>query len=277
MGATTSAVILSTGRTGTMFFAHLLRELVPQAAVYHEAGERSRLINILTHVHLSGFLPIQAPLWAWHRAVAPELETCSKKTYIDSNNHIYALVTLIPELYPGLRVIHLVRDPRDYVRSHINWSRHRLKSFIANYLIPFWQPNGWLLKEMPVGRWLRLTQLERFSWIWDFKNRTIGQMEDSETPYLRIKFEDFFDNADPLSHFNKLLDFLEFERVSGIKAFFQNPVNPTKNKSLPKWNFWSHKQCQQLNNICGLTMAKYGYGEEEEWREMFRSSWKNET
>lgn len=258
-----------------MFFAHLLQELVPQADVYHEAGERSRLINILTHVYLSGFLPIQAPLWAWQRAVAPRLQACSKKTYIDSNNQIYALVTLIPEIYPGLRVIHLVRDPRDYVRSHINWSRHRLKSFIANYLIPFWQPNGWLLNEMSVSKWLRLTQLERYSWIWDYKNRMIGQMEDSETPYLRIKFEDFFGNAYPLPYFNELLEFLDLNRVSGIEAFFQDPVNPTKGKSFPVWDAWSQEQCQQLNNFCGVTMAKYGYGKEEEWREKLRSPRKN--
>jgi hypothetical protein len=182
---------------------------------------------------------------------------------------------LAPELYPGLRIVHLVRDPRDYVRSHINWSRHRLKSFVANYLIPFWQPNGWLLNEMSVGRWLRLTQLERYSWIWDYKNRMIGQMENSETPYLRIKFEDFFGNGDPLPYINELLEFLDLNRVSGIEAFFQDPVNPTKGKSFPKWDVWSQEQCQQLNIFCGATMAKYGYGKEEEWREKFRSSRKN--
>ena len=258
-----------------MFFANLLRELVPQAEVYHEAGERSRLINVFTHAHLSGFLPMRASLWAWQRAVAPNFQASSKEIYIDSNNQLYALITLAPELYPGLRIIHLVRDPRDYVRSHINWSMHRPKSFIANYLTPFWQPNAWLLKEMAFGKWVRLTQLERYSWIWDFKNRLIEQMESSEIPYLRIRFEDFFGNPEPLHHFNRLLDFLDLERVSAIDDYFQHPVNPTKGKTFPKWQMWSEKQCQQLYDFCGATMAEYGYGEEQAWREKLRSSTKN--
>lgn len=258
-----------------MFFAHLLRELVPQAEVYHEAGERSRLINIFTHAHLSGFLPMRAPLWAWKRAVAPNLLACSKEIYIDSNNQLYALLTLAPDIYPGLRIIHLVRDPRDYVRSHINWSRHRPKSFIANYLTPFWQPNAWLLKEMPLTKWLRLTQFERYSWIWNFKNRLIGQMEGSEIPYLRIRFEDFFGSPEPLFHFNQLLEFLGLATVSGIEAYFQHPVNPTKGKSFPKWRLWSQVQCQQLDDFCGSTMAEYGYGKEQEWRGKLRSATKN--
>ena len=83
-----------------MFFANLFKELAPQAEVYHEAGERSRLINILTHAHLSGFLPIEAPLWAWKRAIAPDLINCKQEIYIDSNNHLYAFLPLKPDLYP---------------------------------------------------------------------------------------------------------------------------------------------------------------------------------
>jgi hypothetical protein len=249
-----------------MFFAHLLQELFPQAEVYHEAGERSRLINIFTHAHLGGLLPLRAPLWAWRRSVGQDLRTCSKEIYIDSNNQIYALVSLKPDIYPGLRIIHLVRDPREYVRSHINWTRHRFKSFVANHLIPFWQPNAWLLKEMSLSKWLRLTQFERYSWIWNFKNRLIRQTEASGIPYLRIRFEDFFINPEPLSHLNQLLDFIGLESISGIQASFQQPVNPAKGKTFPAWPMWSHRQRRQLADYCGATMSEYGYGQEPEWR-----------
>jgi hypothetical protein len=255
-----------------MFFASLLRELYPRADVYHEAGERSRLINIFTHAHLSGFLPVQVPLWAWKRAVSPILEKSEKEIYIDSNNQIYALLPLAPYLYPGLRVIHLVRDPRDYVRSHLNWAKHRPKSFIANYLTPFWQPNAWLLKEMLWSEWIRLSQFERYCWIWDYKNRYIGQLEGSSTPYLRIYFEDFFGAPNPLNALQKMLEFLDLELVDGIVGKFQHPVNPNKGKSFPKWAEWSNAQCQQLSAFCGETMQKYGYGNETAWREKLDSS-----
>jgi hypothetical protein len=251
-----------------MFFANILRDLVPQAVVYHEAGERSRLINILTHAHLSGFSPISAPISAWERAVKPGLLDCPNDIYIDSNNQLYAFIHLHPGFYPGLRVVHLVRDPREYVRSHINWARHRVKSFIANYLTPFWQPNAWLLKEMSYKTWWHLSRFERFCWIWDYKNRIIGQFEHRAYPYLRLRFEDFFDGLDPINELNRLLTFIGQEPTSSQASqhLFDRPINPGKRKTLPPWTQWSRAQCIQLDTHCAQTMTSYQYGLEKEWQ-----------
>ncbi len=250
-----------------MFFAKLLQDLIPQAAVYHEAGERSRLINIFTHAYLSDLVPLEVPLWAWKKAISPNLRNCSQEIYIDSNNQLYAFLPLKPDLYPGLRLIHLVRDPREYVRSHLNWARHRLKSFVANYLTPFWQPNAWLLNQMSFGRWLQLSRFERYCWIWEFKNRFIHQMETSDIPYLRIRFEDFFESSEPLASLNQMLSFLDIDPVSGQEDRFQRPINPAKGRSFPRWPEWSSEQCLQLQEYCGLTMQEYGYGGEKDWVE----------
>ena len=47
---------------------------------------------------------------------------------------------------------HIVRDPRSYVTSHLNFSRQKGTSFIANYFVPFWQPNPFLVGELPLGK-----------------------------------------------------------------------------------------------------------------------------
>jgi len=251
-----------------MFFADLLNNIVPRAVVYHEAGERSRLINILSHAHLGGFVPFEAPLWAWKRAITPDLLNCTQEIYIDSNNHLYALLPLKLDLYPKLRIIHIVRDPRDYVRSHINWARHRFKSFIANYLIPFWQPNAFLMHKMTIKEWWQLSRFERYCWVWDFKNRFIGEIEKTNYPYLRICFEDFFNNADPLEALNRLLIFLDLEKINDIdiRNRFTRTINPGIKKSFPHWTDWSQTHCQQLDHYCGEIMALYEYGQEKEWR-----------
>jgi hypothetical protein len=261
----TSVLLLSTGRTGTMFFANLFRELIPQADVYHEAGERSRLIQIFTHAHMSGLLPKNAPLWAWRRAISHNLNACTKDYYIDSNNQLYGLAALMPTLYPNLKVIHIVRDPRDYVRSHLNWSKHRLKSFIANYLTPFWQPNAFLLGKMGFGTWQKASQFERFAWIWDFKNRFIEKLEGQQIPYLRVRFEDFFGAPTPETHFNNILAFIGHSEVNGLSKRFQRPVNPNRGQSFPSWPEWNTQQCQKLQQHCGDTMQRYGYGDEPAW------------
>jgi hypothetical protein len=266
----TSVLLLSTGRTGTMFFAELFRELLASADVYHEAGERSRLINILTNAHLAGLLPMGAPLWAWRRSIAPNLHACKKAFYIDSNNQLYGLVPLKPDLYPNLKIVHIVRDPREYVRSHINWAKHRLKSFVANHLIPFWQPNAFLLGEMGFAEWLKASRFERFAWIWDFKNRFIESLDRPDIPYLRLYFEDFFNGHAPQEQFNVALTFIGLPRMSGIVERFQRPVNPNKGQSFPAWPDWSPSQCGQLHKRCGKTMQRYGYGSEHAWTSKLR-------
>lgn len=260
-----SAVILSTGRTGTMFFADILRMLLPNAHVYHEAGERSRLINILMHAHISGLLPSQIPIWVWRRAIAANLYHRGNANYIDSNNHIYAFVSKLPELYPNLKIIHIVRDPRTYVSSHINWARHRPKSFIANHIVPFWQPNAYLLGQMSFRKWSYLSPLERFAWIWDYKNRSINQFENSDIPYLRVRFEDFFVGNDPEKYLNQLFSFLNLPKITHVNEYFQQPVNPGGKKSFPSWPNWTPDQSNKLQAICGETMALYGYGHELAW------------
>jgi len=260
-----SAVILSTGRTGTMFFSDLLKGLLSNTDVYHEAGERSRLINIFMHAHLSGLLPSNMPIWAWQQAIAPNLHHRKNLNYIDSNNHIYTLVPKFPFLYSNLKVIHIVRDPRTYVSSHINWARHRPKSFIANHIVPFWQPNAYLLGQMSFKKWTFLSPLERFGWIWDFKNCFINQLENSDIPYLRVRFEDFFGGDNPEKHLNQVFSFLDLPKAAHMNTHFQKPVNPGIKKSFPSWHNWTEKQCNQLKTICGATMALYGYGHETAW------------
>ena len=77
-----SVLILSTGRTGTKFLADVLGETNPEANVYFEGGERSRLINILSNAHLAGILPESFLLAAWKQAIYQPL----RKTQIQNSD-----------------------------------------------------------------------------------------------------------------------------------------------------------------------------------------------
>lgn len=263
----TSVILLSTGRTGTMFFARTLKSLAPQADVYHEAGERSRLINILAHAHINGLISMEIPLRLWKHVIGTDVENCQKEFYIDSNNHIYGLISIMPEIYPKLKVIHIVRDPRSYVRSHINWSKYRVKSFIASHFVPFWQPNAYLIGEMSLTQWLYLSRFERFCWYWDFKNRFIERILERDVPYLQVKFEDFFLGPNPKDHLDQIFDFIGLPLIRIQKIEDHTPINTCRKNTFPAWPEWSNKMCLQLYNICGYTMEKYGYGIETEWIE----------
>ncbi len=262
-----SVLFLSTGRTGTKFLASTLGEIIPEADVFHEGGERSRLINIISHAYLAGIVPLSFPSSAWKIAISDQLKRTqeTKSYYIDCNNHLYILAQIRPELYPGLKVIHIVRDPRTYIRSHLNWSRGRLKSWIANYLTPFWQPTGYMVGEMSYQGWLRLSKLEKFAWVWNYKNKFIQQFEGSSTPYLRIKFEDLFEVPNPESGFKKILDFIGVASPDHINIFFRNSINASQKQSIPGWMEWPSEICNSIASLCKQGMNTYGYGSEQDW------------
>ncbi len=273
MKDTQPILIISTGRTGTIFFSRLFADLYQDAASYHERGA-SRPIQILTNLHFSHLFPKSGLKAAWKFFKGNELETCEAKFHIDANCFLYGLAPLAPELYPNLKVLHIVRDPRSYVTSHLNFSRQKGTSFIANYFVPFWQPNPFLVGELPLSKAFGFTRFEKYCWIWNFKNRVMEGLENTSTPYMRVRFEDLFSTTDnPEDLFGNITDFLGLPRVTGIREKFRQPANTSTKADFPEWPEWTSKQAAQLQSLCGARMAKYGYGGEKEWEEKVIGNW----
>ncbi|MCK5342933.1 MAG: sulfotransferase, partial [Candidatus Heimdallarchaeota archaeon] len=212
-------------------------------------------------------LPESFLLAAWKQAIYQPLRKTQiqNRKYIDSNNHLYAIAVLWPELYPNLKIIHIVRDPRTYIRSHLNWSRGRFKSFIANYLTPFWQPTAYLLKDMRLSEWIKLSKIERFAWIWNYKNNLIAQISKSQTPYLCIRFEDLFENPHPQEIFNHMLDFIDLPECDQVEKYFQTSINASKKRKIPSWKQWPDELCRSILRLCSEGMELFGYGTEPVW------------
>lgn len=266
MKDTQPILIVSTGRTGTIFLSRLFADLYPDSASYHERGN-SRLIQILTNLHFSHLFPVQGLKLSWKILKGSEIETCEKNYHIDANNFLYGLASLAPELYPNLKVLHIIRDPRTYVTSQLNFSRQKRTSFIGNYFIPFWQPNPFLVGEIPVYKSFGFTRFQKYCWVWDFKNRVMSQLEHSNTPYLCVKFEDLFESTNSETEFNKITEFLGLSKAENINQRFREPANSSKPTFFPNWEDWNPKQAKQLHELCGNQMKKYGYGNESTWLE----------
>lgn len=266
MKDTTPLIVLSTGRTGTIFFARLLADLYPQVASHHEFGW-SRPVQILSNMYFAGMISKPMLAGGWRLFKGRDQASCDKPYLADNNSFLYGLVSSAPELYPGLRVLHIVRDPRTYVTSHLNFSKFRPTSFIANYFVPMWQPSPFLTGEIPWRKYFRFTRFQRFCWIWDFKNRMIRRLEGSAVPYMRIRFEDIFYSEDPEALFAQIADFFGLPRVSGIGQRFRQPVNAAPKDSFPEWPEWTPRQCTELVELCGKQMQEFGYAKEPTWQE----------
>jgi hypothetical protein len=264
MKDTQPILIVSTGRTGTIFLSRLFADLYPAVDSHHERGS-SRIIQILTNLHFSHLFPKSGLKIAWKMFKGNEIESCEKGYHIDANNFLYGLASLAPELYPSLKVLHIARDPRSYVTSQLNFSRQKWTSFIGNYLVPFWQPNPFLVGELPLHRLVRFTRFEKYCWIWDFKNRIMETLEGSSTPYLRVRFEDLFAGKGPGQAFRQITEFFGLPDVKNIHGRFKEPANTSQITFFPEWHEWTAKQAVQLHSLCGVRMRKYGYGSENAW------------
>lgn len=256
-------LIISTGRTGTIFLARLFADLYPNVASYHERGN-SRPIQILTNLHFSHLFPKSGVKAAWKFFKGKEILECEKEFHIDANNFLYGLAALAPELYPNLKVLHIVRDPRTYVTSQLNFSRQKRTSFIGNYLVPFWQPSPFFVGELPIAQSFNFSRFQKYCWVWDFKNRVMAQLENSPTPYLCIRFEDLF-GKQPEIEFRKITNFFGLPTIKNIRERFREPANTSKPNFFPEWQEWSPQQANQLKSLCGKQMEKHGYGSEPEW------------
>ena len=262
-------LIISTGRTGTKFFADLIKKNTRGACAHH-ASSYTPLINVLSNAYLAGLFPRKALITTWKILKRREVIGCSEDIYLDSNNHLYALPGIAPELYPNLKIIHLVRDPRTYVASHINWIRHRPKSFIAHHYIPFWQPNGFLTRKVPLTRWIRISTFEKFCWIWAYKNSIMRSFDSTSPDYYFARFEDIFSSPAGNQNLNKLLHFAELPPIVDALNELQIPKNQPKERSFSDWTGWTPNMCATLDKICGKMMHEYGYGAETNWQEMVK-------
>lgn len=265
MKNTQPVLIISTGRTGTQFFARLFSDIYPQVDAYHERGQ-SRQVQIATHLYFSGFLSLSGLIRIWTYFKGREIETCPKPFHIDANSFLYGLAMLAPEVYPNLKVVHIVRDPRTYLTSHLNYAVYHPTSFVGNYLFPFWQPNPFLVKQIPWRRFFTLSRFEKYAWIWNFKNNVIDQIENSETHYLRVRFEDAFDPQAAAAAFRQITDFIGLPPAQNVRERFRKAVNQAPKQHFPEWPDWTAEQCALLQTHCGNRMKKYQYGVEPAWQ-----------
>lgn len=252
-------VIVSTGRTATKSIAHFLSR-AEQGVEAHHTTSWSRLFNVLSNMELANLIPGTGVKWAW-RALkggrwGPDR---GNECFVDSSNHLYAVSRQLLNWYPSMRLVHIVRDPRTYVPSHLRWIRNRRQSYIANRIVPFWQPNGWLVGEYSLRDWHRMSEFARFCWIWDFKNRYIeatGGMYPQR--YLRLRFEDLVAGGAQAGSIERLRQFVGLAADEGA-----GNVLPAANRSGGAADSGaeelSEAELKQVERICGGLMERYGY------------------
>ena len=296
--------ITSAGRTGTQFFGDFLKTAIEDCWSAHEPdmlrgsisdqAEKIRKFGFWYMVPgrllgTTGVRPLGQRLLTndiskkncfdrlrrsrsrYHKRIAQSL-------IIESNYQWWPFAKVIGEIWPGAKMIGIIRDPRHWVRSWQNHGpRHKWNDWTKLFPPGRLTPSA-LGDQQWYRRWKGLGTLGKLAWEW----RTIYTHLDSavtENPsnIRMFRFEDLF--GQPEKNMQELIDFAanhperkyRYHQPPGFAGWIRNA-----SKGLhPHWLDWRHEDARLVEEMCGSLMQKYGYGLEDVWGKKVNSGSKN--
>lgn len=255
-----SFFILSTGRTATTFLAELF-DSQPEIQGLHEP-KPSRILRMWGMANLEGKVSkryMHAALFQKRRKLFSPRDS---RTYIESNPFLIGFTDVIDSVFKDPFVIHVVRDPRDFVKSSMNHGNDRgIKLFLNNHL-PYWYPRV----EQLLGRNDTLPMRFKAAAYWTIANKALLDYGKAHPErYLLVRYEDVFHGTQ-----------VGMEQLIGAvginvkeltkKAIGKSGVNASRYSSVQSWDTWSNEDCKLLDELCGPLMRHFGYGAEQEWQ-----------
>ena len=257
--------ILSTGRTGTKFFATLLNK-DPKVIIHHEPYKYDK--QILFYAYSKNFNKITDDLL---RNRFGELIPTSDsiELYGEVNPYLRYSVNWLNENLPKSEIFHLIRDGRDYIRS-----AYTRKVFTKDDLQQTIVPKD----DDPYSKvWHNFSRFQKLCWYWQHTNQYLLNRVDR-----LIKFENVLNDYNYL--YNNILKINNLNISKNLwREYVDNPINTSKSKfkyliikklvnkilfrvkykiprdSLPDYKNWTHSQKEQFEEICGEIMLKCGY------------------
>lgn len=294
-----SVIITSIGRTGTRFFAKLLGKVVPASTSLHEPDviyvnfKRKNLSadskRFITQAKKVGFSNIVFKKLFGHFSICELSDTRlrSQKTtkeiekelfsqrdslvkrvsgelFVESNFGYYGLVDIIPNVYKNVRIVYIIRDGRDWVRSCMNWGYLYERGKIRSLLAHTWLKADELENDPYNEKWADMSRFEKVCWAWVRLNEfALTSLENTKQAKL-FKFEDIFQDDRRYIKLDEMLDFClsmpGLEKISrkSTSGFLDRKINYAE-LEYPGWDSWQCEQKERFKDICGGLMNKLGY------------------
>ena len=166
--------------------------------------------------------------------------------YGEANSNLRYHRQALMESIPNAKLLHVVRDGRDVVRS-IMARKHYAEGATGHHELKPREDDPLL------EHWDQMTRFEKVCWLWADTNRSIQR---DVIPY--VKFEllvidyDYF-----LKHIETYLD-IKISEVLWNEVVLK-PTNITKHFNYPNWTDWDDSLMQAFNPICEKEMKYFGY------------------
>lgn len=288
-------LITSIGRTGTEFFAKFFADVVPNCTSLHEpdiiqfVGVESRFRQLIQQIRRVGLWRIifLKPLGKWslvklsdarflglidHDHAAKKLynqraefiQNMPGSIYVESNIGFYGLLDVASSVFKNQRVVYIIRDGRDWVRSSINWGEIYGKKGLRKVYAHVW-PSAKDFSDDPLAEdWDTLSRFEKLCWAWTRLNEyALNSLKQNPSARL-FQFEKIFVGQERYQYLDELLRFattlpsINFEEIRKPTGWLERKIHQSSD-NFPGWENWSHQQKSQFKDICGPLMTKLGY------------------
>ena len=255
--------IVSTGRTGTKFFQKFFDSSSENVLSVHEP--------FLDTIELSKnfFLkkleePYAVKTFLNHRRIfCNQLLSSGKNVFLESEPNLVYLLPIIQKQLPRYKIIHIIRDPRDYVRSFAS-RQVKLKGKIHRKydFDKYWKVLPREINDPITTQWEEMDIVGKGAWQWTHVNQEILNHIKDDPNAITIKFEDIFQKEENSKGMETLINFLE----NNITYLHENPLrlveqksNSTKNFLLSDYSGWSLKQKGGFKEIVAPLAGEFQY------------------
>jgi len=292
-----SIIITSGGRTGTVFFAELFNDILDSCKVVHEPENldlRSPLENLwkikkfgiwnsvvkkmfgkwgitsISNRRMSGDLNIKMAAELLLKEREQFIQSFSEDIYVEASYHYYGLIDILPKVFKKHRVVYIVRDGKEWVRSHMDkkefYHTKNPHTIFSTRISP-----KIIGDKKYESKWALMSRFEKLCWAWVTINK-YALKTITENPNAKLfYFEDIFKSEDRYDNLKALVDFVtsfpDCSKVTyeSLGCKLERKVNQDISYEFPSWKNWSPEYVKQFKMICGPLMSRLGYGSEKEW------------
>ena len=284
--------LTSAGRTGTKFFGDLLGEMVEGAFSVHEPDALmdfklksmrqlqmfglynliiGKLFNKTGIRNLSqNYLAGKINLTELKTAIVDHREkfyrSVDKELIIESYSGWYGAIPGIQNLYKNYKIVVIVRDPRDWVVSNMNWgTMYGKRDWISRIRLGRLNPS--MINDIQYrDKWQRFTPFQKLCWAWKTIYETILKSAERDPNAIIIKFEDLFQSENKYDNLRGLLAYITdysdknftFEIPEGI---LQRKTNKNISYSFPNFDSWGTEMKTEMAGICSEIGKNLGYSQ----------------
>jgi len=183
---------VSTGRTGTTLLAEVFA--ASGARSMHEPAPR--WLRLVANAHAAGAVSTTraTTIVRGQRSAAV---SASAIPYVEANSLIGGLVRPLLDAFPDSIVVQVVRDPRTYVRSALDWGQYRFAGRALN-LVPYRRLAAPHFRPRSIRArldWALRDQFERLCWTWTAQNLAMRSQGEGHDRFRTIRFEELVDRT----------------------------------------------------------------------------------